>query len=109
MVANPGVLQLENGTLLMAYRGKDDRGVGMAVAPTWDTPFVRLNNGSAVRALPSLPWIPLSSSASLPPLPRVCVCACACVCVCVCGGVVGGYRLRVLDAVQSSAVAGHLL
>lgn len=48
MVANPGVLVQPNGTLLMAYRGLNDKGVGMAVAHTWDGPFERLNDGAAV-------------------------------------------------------------
>jgi hypothetical protein len=47
MVANPGVVQLANGTLLIAYRGKDDRGIGMAVSSSWDSPFTRLNGGAA--------------------------------------------------------------
>eukprot|EP00040_Diaphanoeca_grandis_P019258 m.101619 g.101619 ORF g.101619 m.101619 type:complete len:358 (+) comp27338_c0_seq1:145-1218(+) len=48
MVANPSVVALANGSLLMAYRGLDDRGVGMALSKDWKTPFTRLNNGAAV-------------------------------------------------------------
>lgn len=48
MVANPSVMALRNGTLLMAYRGLNDRGIGVATAPTWKGPFTRLNGGAAV-------------------------------------------------------------
>jgi hypothetical protein len=43
-----GVVALQNGTLLMAYRGQDDRGIGMATSPAWSTNFTRLNGGAAV-------------------------------------------------------------
>ena len=39
---------LRNGTLLMAYRGLEDRGMGMATSPAWNGPFRRLNGGAAV-------------------------------------------------------------
>lgn len=55
MVANPSVLPLKNGTLLMAYRGLGDGGVGMAVSPRWDAPFTRLSGGAAVLG-PASPW-----------------------------------------------------
>jgi hypothetical protein len=32
----------------MAYRGRNDRGIGMAVAQSWRGPFTRLNGGAAV-------------------------------------------------------------
>lgn len=48
MVANPSVMALKNGTLLMAYRGLGDRGIGMATAPSWKGPFTRLNGGAPV-------------------------------------------------------------
>merc|ERR1711871_1081970 len=48
MVANPAVLALSNGTLLMAYRGLNDEGIGMATSPAWDVNFTRLNGGAAV-------------------------------------------------------------
>lgn len=48
LVANPGVVSLANGSLLMAYRGQDDRGIGMALAPAWNGAFTRLNGGHAV-------------------------------------------------------------
>jgi hypothetical protein len=48
MVANPAVVVLGNGSLLMAYRGLNDRGIGVALAPRWDGPFTRLNGGAAV-------------------------------------------------------------
>merc|ERR1719198_2155023 len=32
----------------MAYRGLNDRGIGMAVAPSWKHNFTRLNGGAAV-------------------------------------------------------------
>merc|ERR1711924_87808 len=48
MVANPSVVCFDNGTLLMAYRGLNDRGIGMATASTWNQNFSRLNGGAAV-------------------------------------------------------------
>jgi hypothetical protein len=48
MVANPAVVALRNGTLLMAYRGLEDRGMGMATSAAWNQPFRRLNGGAAV-------------------------------------------------------------
>ena len=48
MVANPAVVVLPNGSLLMAYRGLDDNGIGMAISESWDGPFLRLNGGEAV-------------------------------------------------------------
>lgn len=48
MVANPAVVALRNGTLLMAYRGLEDRGMGMATPAAWDQPFERINGGAAV-------------------------------------------------------------
>ena len=47
-LANPGVVLMDDGSLLMTYRGIDDIGIGMASAPSWDSQFSRLNNGEAV-------------------------------------------------------------
>mmetsp|Transcript_556 Transcript_556/g.1641 ORF Transcript_556/g.1641 Transcript_556/m.1641 type:complete len:399 (-) Transcript_556:82-1278(-) len=55
MVANPGVIQQPDGSLLMVYRGLGDTGVGMAGAPSWGAPFSRLNGGAAVLG-PASPW-----------------------------------------------------
>eukprot|EP01043_Picozoa_sp_COSAG02_P045782 COSAG02_NODE_4222_length_5616_cov_2.976255_5_plen_417_part_00 len=48
MVSNPAVVALANGTLLMAYRGLEDRGMGMATSTAWNKPFSRVNGGRAV-------------------------------------------------------------
>lgn len=48
MVANPGVLATAGGGVIMAYRGHNDRGIGIATAPRWSGPYTRLNKGAAV-------------------------------------------------------------
>jgi hypothetical protein len=47
---------LRNGTLLMAYRGLEDRGMGMATSAAWDQPFSRLNGGVVLLGLTSPSW-----------------------------------------------------
>eukprot|EP00040_Diaphanoeca_grandis_P035081 m.219607 g.219607 ORF g.219607 m.219607 type:complete len:572 (-) comp33297_c0_seq5:94-1809(-) len=47
-VSNPAIVQLANGTVLMFYRGNNDRGLGVASAPSWRGPYTKQNNGSSL-------------------------------------------------------------
>ena len=73
MVANPGVVVTANDSLLMAYRGLNDRGIGMAVSPRWDQPFTRLNGGAPVLGPSANPPTPVDEDMTMyvcPPRPR---------------------------------------
>jgi len=65
MVANPGVVVTANGSLLMAYRGLNDRGIGMAASPRWDQPFTRLNGGAPVLGPSATPPTPLDEDMTM--------------------------------------------
>ena len=47
-VSNPAVVPMADGSVLMFYRGNNDRGVGVASAPTWRGPYTRRNNASSI-------------------------------------------------------------
>ena len=70
MVANPGVVVTANGSLLMAYRGLNDRGIGMAVSPRWDQPFTRLNGGAPVLGPSANPPTPVDEDMTMYVCPR---------------------------------------
>eukprot|EP01052_Picozoa_sp_SAG31_P038327 SAG31_NODE_5099_length_2744_cov_2.713043_2_plen_226_part_00 len=47
-VSNPAVVVNPDGSLLMFYRGNNDRGVGVATAKRWRGPWIRANNALSI-------------------------------------------------------------
>lgn len=51
-VSNPAILVNENGSIVMFYRGNQDRGMGVASAPHWRGPYTRRNNNESIIPAP---------------------------------------------------------